>query len=255
MIEFRGVWKGFEGKSVLRDVSFRVERGETRVIIGQSGQGKSVTLKLICGLMEADQGTVLVDGRVVNPHSRESIAHVRERVNMLFQFGALFDSLSVRENVGFTLFEKSSLSRAEINRRVAECLAMVNLSGTEHLFPADLSGGMKKRVGLARALICHPTIMLYDEPNSGLDPVTSDLINDLINSTSRRLAMTSVVVTHDMASAYKVADRISMLDAGELIATGTPEEIRASVDPRVRQFIEGRAEGPLTSGLRAATVE
>jgi phospholipid/cholesterol/gamma-HCH transport system ATP-binding protein len=246
VIRFEGVWKIFGGTTVLRGMDLAVERGETHVVVGQSGQGKSVALKLICGLMWPDRGKIVIDGREIVRVDPESITIIRHRVNMLFQSAALFDSLTVRDNVGFTLMERSDLDPEEISERVAEALAMVNLPGTEDLLPADLSGGMKKRVGLARALITQPEIMLYDEPTSGLDPVTSDLINGLILETQRRLGMTSLVVTHDMASAYKVGDRISMLAGGEIIATGTPGEIRETTDPRVRQFIEGRAEGPLT---------
>jgi phospholipid/cholesterol/gamma-HCH transport system ATP-binding protein len=246
VIDLRGVSKRFGPKVVLHDVNLTVARGETHVVVGQSGQGKSVMLKHVCALMWPDSGEVVVDGKALRRGDRDSIRVVRERVNMLFQFGALFDSLNIRDNVGFTLQERGELSKKEINSRVAEALEMVNLTGIEDLMPADISGGMKKRVGLARALISRPQIMLYDEPNSGLDPVTSDLINDLIIKTQQQLGVTSIVVTHDMASAYKVGNHISMLASGALIATGTPDEIRAHGDPRVRQFIEGRAQGPLT---------
>jgi phospholipid/cholesterol/gamma-HCH transport system ATP-binding protein len=251
LIRFEGIWKSFGAKAILRGVDFHVERGETRVIVGQSGQGKSVTLKLICALLWPDRGTVTVDGHTLRRGDREALARVRHGVDMLFQFGALFDSLTIRENVGFVLYERSGLPRREIDARVAECLEMVNLPGIEDLMPADLSGGMRKRVGLARALIGRPEILLYDEPTSGLDPVTADLINDLILETGRRFGVTSVVVTHDMTSAYKIGDRISMLADGQLITTGTPDEIRATADGRVRQFIEGRAHGPLTAGAVA----
>lgn len=250
MIHLRGVTKSFDSKVILDGIDLSIESQETHVIVGQSGQGKSVTLKLICALMAPGSGEVEIDGKVISIRDRDSVKHVRERVNMVFQFGALFDSLSVRDNIAFTLTEREHLPRREVDKRVAECLEMVNLPGIENHMPADLSGGMKKRVGFARAMITHPKIMLYDEPTSGLDPVTSDLINDLIIEARRRLGMTSVVVTHDMASAYKVGDRISMLAKGQLIATGTPDEIRSSNEPRVRQFVEGRAEGPLTTEKR-----
>ena len=252
MIRLEGIWKRFEAKEVLRGVDLSVERGETHVIIGQSGQGKSVILKHVSGLIWPDRGTVTVDGRVISRRDRESIAFLRSQVNMLFQFGALFDSLNVRDNVGFTLAEKHRTPRDEIDARVAEGLAMVNLPGIEKLFPNDLSGGMKKRVGLARALISRPSIMLYDEPTSGLDPVTSALTDQLIIRAREKLGVTSLVVTHDMASAYRIADRISMLCQGEIIATGTPEEIRNSGDARVRQFIAGDAKGPLTTEAASA---
>ncbi len=247
MISLEGICKRFGDKHVLRGVDLHVERGETRVIIGQSGQGKSVMLRLITGLVWPDRGTVTIDGRVIQRGDREALAFIRRRVNMLFQSAALFDSLSVRGNVGFTLDEKRAAPRPEIDQRVAECLGTVDLAGTEDLMPSDLSGGMRKRVGLARAMISEPTIMLYDEPTTGLDPITSDMINNLIIATKRRLNVTSLVVTHDMASVYKVADRISMLAHGEIIATGTPDEIQRSDDPRVRQFIDGHAEGALTA--------
>jgi phospholipid/cholesterol/gamma-HCH transport system ATP-binding protein len=246
VIEFEGIWKRFGDNVVLSGVSMEVKRGETRVIVGQSGQGKSVTLKIICGLLRPDGGTFSVEGEAQDLSSGAALSRLRERVNMVFQFGALFDSLTVFENVGFTLLERTSMPPEEVRERVADCLEMVHLPGIEELRPSDLSGGMRKRVGLARALITQPEIMLYDEPTSGLDPVTSDLINDLIIETRERLGVTSLVVTHDMTSAYKIGDSITMLCAGEFIATGTPDEIRQTDDPRVRQFIEGRARGPLT---------
>lgn len=252
MIRLVNVSKRFGSKEVLRGVNLEVEAGESRVIIGRSGEGKSVLLRLIAGLIWPDAGQVIVAGREIRPGDREAWRHLRRTVNMLFQSAALFDSLTVRENVGFSLDERGDLSPREIDARVAECLALVHLPGTEHLMPAELSGGMRKRVGLARALISEPQIMLYDEPTTGLDPITADMINDLIVEMKARRSVTSLTVTHDMTSAYKIADRISMLARGEIIATGTPDEIRATRDPRVRQFIEGHSRGPLTESVEAA---
>jgi phospholipid/cholesterol/gamma-HCH transport system ATP-binding protein len=251
MIRLENIHRRFGPKAVLRGVDLEVERGESRVVIGRSGEGKSVLLRHICGLIWPDRGRVFVEGRELRRGDTEAISFMREKVNMLFQSAALFDSLDVRGNVGFSLDERGALAREEIDARVAECLALVNLPGREALMPSELSGGMRKRVGLARALITRPDIMLYDEPTTGLDPITADMINDLIVEMKGRLGVTSLVVTHDMASAYKVADRISMLADGAIILTGTPEEIRNSDDPRVRQFIEGRAEGPLTEAAVA----
>lgn len=247
MIRISGLKKRFGPKVVLDGVDLSIERGETRVVIGRSGEGKSVLIKHIIGLLEPDEGTVEVDGIRLDWRKRESLVRVRSMVGMLFQGAALFDSLNVHDNVAFALVEQGRLGSAEIDRIVQEKLELVNLPGVGHLMPAELSGGMKKRVGLARALAAGPQVMLYDEPTTGLDPINADAINKLLHDMQRKLEVTSVVVTHDMTSAYEVADRISMLHLGRIIETGTPEEIRATGNPLVRQFVLGLAEGPITA--------
>ncbi|MCX8038789.1 MAG: ABC transporter ATP-binding protein [Candidatus Sumerlaeia bacterium] len=245
MIQIRGLKKRFGPKVVLDGVDLEIERGETRVVIGRSGEGKSVLLKHIIGLLEPDAGSVEVDGIRLDWRKKASLASVRSIVGMLFQGAALFDSLNVRDNVAFALIEHGKLSADEIDRVVERMLELVNLPGIQHLSPAELSGGMKKRVGLARALASNPKVMLYDEPTTGLDPINADVINKLIRDMQRKLGMTSIVVTHDMTSAFEVGDRISMLHQGRIIETGTPEEIRSSSNPIVRQFVLGTSEGPV----------
>ncbi|MBI1977266.1 MAG: ABC transporter ATP-binding protein [Candidatus Omnitrophica bacterium] len=247
MIEIIDLHKSFKGHRVLAGVDLKIETGETMVIIGRSGCGKSVLLKHIIGLMRPDSGKILMDGTNVFEIGKDEINHFRMQIGMLFQGAALFDSLTVQENVGFSLFEHTHLLLDEIARRVKEKLRLVGLSGIEVLMPAELSGGMKKRVGLARAICTEPKIILYDEPTTGLDPITGDAINDLIIRMRERLRVTSIVVTHDMTSAYKVGNRIAMLYNGKIVGVGTPEEIRESKDPLVHQFITGSARGPITT--------
>ena len=244
-IEFHETRKRLGTKDVLRGVDLSVSRGECLVVIGRSGSGKSVLLKHVIGLLLPDQGTVLVNGVDVASLDDEQLLEVREGMGMLFQSGALFDSMSVGENVGLALREHTPLGEPQIEMIVSEKLALVGLTGTEGLRPSSLSGGMKKRAALARALAMNPKIMLYDEPTTGLDPITSDVINRLIRRLQERLGITSIVVTHDMRSAYHVADHIAMLHEGRIHAIGTPEEIQATKDPIVRQFITGSSEGPL----------
>jgi len=246
MIELRDLRKALGGREVLRSVNLEVYEGETLVIIGRSGEGKSVLLKHIMGLMRPDAGAVLIEGEDITQLKEKEMYRVREKLGMLFQGAALFDSLSVLHNVGFALYEHSQLSEDEIRQRVIENLRRVQLEDILDKKPAELSGGMKKRVGLARAIAGGPKIILYDEPTTGLDPITADAINDLILSMREQLKVTSVAVTHDMASAYKVADRIAMLFRGEIIAVGSVEEIQNSSNPYVQQFIRGEARGPIT---------
>jgi len=244
-IELRQVYKSFGSKQVLRGVSLSARQGETLAIIGQSGVGKSVILKLMVGLIKPDRGMVLVDGEDINDAGEESLFRIRKKFGFLFQGSALLDSLTVEENVGLGLTEHLSFSQGEIRRIVADKLGMVGMQGVEDYLPSDLSGGMKKRVGLARAIAMEPEIILYDEPTTGLDPITADSINELIVYLKNRLAITSVVVTHDMTSVRRVADRVAMLHDGEIIFTGTMAELDITDNPVVRQFIEGRAEGPI----------
>ncbi len=240
MIVLEGLAKSFHGRPVLRDVSLEVPAGQNTVIIGHSGSGKSVTLKLVVGLLEPDAGTVRVDGDTVQEMDREQLTKLRGRVGYVFQFAALFDSMTVAENIRLGLVRRKHPDE-EIALRVAESLAVVGLSGTEDRYPAELSGGMRKRVGIARAIALKPRYILYDEPTAGLDPVTSAVMSQLMMRT-RDLGVTGLVVTHDMHSAFTVGDRIAMLYEGVIRQSGTAAEIRATADPVVRQFIEGRPD-------------
>jgi len=244
-IQFQHVRKAFDGKQVLRDVNLEVNEGESLAIIGRSGSGKSVMLKHMVGLVRPDSGKVLVDGEDITSFGERELFRVRRKFGFLFQGAALLDSLTVGENVGLGLRELHAISPEETIRVVREKLAMVGLSGIEDAMPADLSGGMRKRVGLARAIALEPEIVLYDEPTTGLDPVMSDVINELIVRLRDTLSITSVVVTHDMISVRKVADRVAMLFEGNIIFSGTVEEMDATPDPVIRQFVEGRADGPI----------
>ena len=245
MIEISHLKKSFGSKSVLRDVNLDIHHGETLVIIGQSGCGKSVLLKLIMGLLRADGGHILVDGEDVTRCSLTALYRIRQKFGMLFQGAALFDSMTVEENLAFAIREHSNLSETDIQQRVRTRLKLVGMPDVTHLKPAELSGGMKKRVALARALMLDPEFVLFDEPTTGLDPIMADVINEMIIDCSRELDITSIVVTHDMTSAYKVADRIAMMHDGRIVFDGTPEEIQNVKDAAVQQFIIGSAEGPI----------
>jgi phospholipid/cholesterol/gamma-HCH transport system ATP-binding protein len=245
MIKIRGLTKKLGTKQVLNGVDLDVENGETIVVMGRSGTGKSVLLKHVIGLMSPDAGSLEVDGTDLVGLREGELSEIRKRFGMLFQGAALFDSMTVGENVGLALVEHLRLPKAEVRRRVAERLELVGLKGVEGMRPGSLSGGMRKRVGLARAIAMDPQYILYDEPTTGLDPILAGSIGELIRSLQQRLGVTSIVVTHDMASAYKVADRMAMLDGGRIVFTGTTEEVRHTRDPLVRQFIEGSSEGPV----------
>jgi len=253
MIQIQNIHKWFGTHHVLKGVDLTIKEGETIVIIGRSGCGKSVLLKHIMAILEPDEGDIKIDGRSMFSMEPEDQDQFRLQLGMLFQGAALFDSLTVLENVGFSLIEHTSLSEQAISQRVLEKLRMVGLEGIENLMPASLSGGMKKRVGLARAICNEPKIILYDEPTTGLDPINADVINDLILGMQRQLKVISIVVTHDMTSAYKVADRIAMLYEGRIIGIGTPDEIRNSPDPIIQQFITGSARGPITDKQQKET--
>jgi phospholipid/cholesterol/gamma-HCH transport system ATP-binding protein len=242
MIEGRDLTKSFGTHRVLNGVSLRIERGESVVIIGRSGGGKSVLLKHLIGLISPDGGDVRIDGTSIAHMRERELLKVRRRFGMLFQGAALFDSLTVAENVGFVLRRERRLTEAEIARKVDVALDMVDLPGTQHKKPAELSGGMRKRVGLARAIVYEPEIVLYDEPTTGLDPIVADSINQLIVRVRDRLNVTTVVVTHDMVSARRVAHRILMLHQGRIHFTGTPEEVFACTDPVVCRFVNGVAD-------------
>jgi phospholipid/cholesterol/gamma-HCH transport system ATP-binding protein len=245
-IELQHLWKSFDTKQVLRDMSISIERGETVVIVGGSGTGKSVTLKHIIGLIRPDRGHVLVDGEDITAMNDVQLNRFRRRFGMAFQEGALFDSMSVYENIAFPLRRHTKMKEPEIRARVEECLEDVHLHGVEKRRPSELSGGMRRRVGFARAISLKPEILLFDEPTTGLDPVISDVIAELICEMDMKLGTTTVTITHDMKVAFKIADRVAMLHEGQIIEQGTPERFQASSNPIVQQFIEGRAEGPLT---------
>ena len=246
MIEIINLCKSFDEHVVLNNLNLNIKHGETIVIIGRSGCGKSVLLKHIIGIMKPDLGQVIIDGVDITTLDEKELNNVRMKFGMLFQGAALFDSLSVGENVGFALYEHSSLSTLQIQKRIKECLGHVGLSGIEHLKPAELSGGMKKRVGLARSICINPEIVMYDEPTTGVDPIMGDAVNDLIITLHDKLNVTSIAVTHDMVSAYKIANRIAMLYEGKIIEIGTPDEIKNTKNPIVKQFITGAATGPIT---------
>lgn len=241
-IEIINLVKRFGQHTVLNGVNLTIRDGETMVIIGRSGCGKSVLLKHIIGLVRPDEGQVLVDGQEISRMAGDELAKLRLRLAMLFQGAALFDSLTVGGNVAFPLEEHTDKTVPAIEARVKECLSMVGLAGIEHLKPAELSGGMRKRVGLARAIALQPRVILYDEPTTGVDPIMADVINHLIIGLHDRLKVTGVVVTHDMVSAYKVGDRIAMLHEGRIAQVGTVAEIQSTNNPVVRQFILGQAD-------------
>jgi phospholipid/cholesterol/gamma-HCH transport system ATP-binding protein len=245
-IELRNLYKAFNGKEVLRDMSIDVEEGESLVIVGASGSGKSVTLKHIIGLLKPDRGQVLVNGNDITTMRETEINQLRRGFGMAFQEGALFDSMSVFENIAFPLRRHTRMNEYQIRERVEECLEDVHLQGVEQKRPSELSGGMRRRVGFARAISLKPKILLFDEPTTGLDPVISDVVAELIVEMDQKLGTTTVTITHDMKVAFKIADRIAMLCNGRIIEEGTSEEFQKSSNPVVQQFIEGRAEGPLT---------
>lgn len=242
MIELRDIHKAFGSKVVLDGFSLEVAEGDTVSLVGFSGAGKSVTLKHIVGLLTPDSGSVQVDGKEVPDLSREELYELRRSVGYVFQFAALFDSMTIAENLAMGLIKHGGYSQDEIRGRIEESLRLVELEGFEDRFPAELSGGQKKRAGLARAVAFRPKYLLYDEPTSGLDPVTTAVIDRLILKMRDELGVTSLVITHDMRSAYRVSDRVAMLFEGQVLEEGTPDEIRSTENPIVKGFIEGRPE-------------
>ncbi|UCD63589.1 MAG: ABC transporter ATP-binding protein [Candidatus Zixiibacteriota bacterium] len=245
LIQIENLCKSFDGHEVLSGVSIDIPRGDSIVVIGQSGCGKSVLIKHLIRLLEPDSGRVLFDGEDISRLKTGELTRLRQRFGMLFQSAALFDSLTVAENVGLGLKESRRHSAAEVEDIVSEKLDLVGLSDAADKSPAELSGGMRKRAGLARAIAASPDVLLYDEPTTGLDPVTGDMINQLIVDLREKLSVTSVAVTHDLTSAYRIADRIVMLYNGRVQFAGTPDEIKSSTDPVVKQFISGSATGPI----------
>lgn len=245
MIEIVNLHKSFNNKHVLRGVNLTIEKGESMVVVGGSGSGKSVLLKHIIGILKPDDGKVFVEGIDITSLKENELYEIRKKFGMLFQMGALFDSMNVWENIGFSLLRHKKMKQEDVKEIVIEKLKLVGLSGVENLMPSELSGGMKKRVGLARAIAHEPEILLYDEPTTGLDPIMADAINELIIEMKQRLSVTSVAITHDMNSAYKIADRIAMLYEGKIVEIGTPEEIKNTKNVVVKQFITGSAIGPM----------
>lgn len=245
MIRIEDLYKSFGPKQVLRGVDLEVRKGETMVIIGRSGEGKSILLKNIINLIEPDRGRIWFHDQDILRLDERGRDQYRRRFGMLFQGAALFDSLTVEENVGFGLRRMTDYGDDKILDIVREKLAMVGLKDIEHLKPSELSGGMRKRVGLARAIAMNPEVILYDEPTTGIDPIMADAINELIIRMQEKLEVTSIVVTHDMVSAYKIADRIAMLHEGRIVEVGTPDQIKHTRNPLVRQFIAGSAHGPI----------
>ena len=243
LISIRGLSKSFRNVHVLRELDLDIYRGETLVIIGQSGEGKSVLLKHIIGLIKPDSGKILIDGQDVVPLNENELNKIRKRFGVLFQGAALFDSMTVGENVAFGLREHTDLSEGDVHKKVTDLLKLVGLEGIEGLRPSELSGGMRKRVGLARAIAIDPEIILYDEPTAGIDPLMGDVINHLILKLKDHLHSTSIAVTHDMASAFKIADRIAMLYDGKIIEVSKPEEFRQSKNQLVQRFISGNSMG------------
>ena len=246
MIEITNLCKSFNENKVLNKLNLHVKTGETKVVIGRSGAGKSVLLRCIVGLYAPDSGSIKINGREVTDLKETDYNKIRMEMGLLFQGGALFDSMTTAENVSFVLNEFMGLDEKTVADRVEDALALVGLKGVGHLYPSELSGGMKKRVSLARILCMEPQIILYDEPTSEIDPISADQINNLILDLHNKLKVTSIVVTHDMDMAYKVGDSIAMFYHGSVIAEGTPDEIRHSTHPVVKQFVNGEAHGPIT---------
>ncbi len=245
MIEMTDVHKSFGRQKVHSGINLNVVKGAITVIIGPSGTGKSVLLKEMMGLVLPDSGKITVDGVDIETATKSRLLELRKKFGMLFQNAALFDSMTVSENVAFPLKEHTAMTEREIKSAVADRLRMVGLSGADDKYPSELSGGMKKRVGLARALALEPEIMLYDEPTTGLDPIMTDVVDDLIFDTQKKLDITSVVISHDIRSVLKIADYIGMIYNGKIVRYGTPEDFRTTDDPYVRQFFSGSKDGPI----------
>jgi phospholipid/cholesterol/gamma-HCH transport system ATP-binding protein len=236
--------KAFGPKVVLSNVNLQVHEGESLAVMGGSGTGKTVLLRNIMGLLRPDSGHVAVEGKIVHQLKREELFEVRQKIGMCFQMAALFDSMTVEENVGFALTRHTAMTKAEVADRVDECLTLVGLKGCQKLRPSELSGGMKRRVGFARAIALKPKILLFDEPTTGLDPVMTDVIGRVILDLKHELGVTTITITHDLKSAFEIADRIALLFRGEVIACQPPAEFKANPDPVIQQFLRGDAEGP-----------
>lgn len=246
MIEVMNLRKSFNGQEILRGVDLKVDNGQSLALIGGSGSGKSVLLKHIIGLLKPDSGRILIDSEDISKLRGRKLKRLKERFGMVFQGGALFDSLTVFENVAFPLREKTRMKALQIRKTVREDLAAVGLSGAENKYPAEISGGMKKRVALARCLVMNPEIILFDEPTTGLDPLTGKAIHTMIRSCQKSFKFTSIMVTHEIPAIFSLVDRVAMIYNGEILAEGTPEEIQNSKDPVIHQFIHGELEGPIS---------
>lgn len=245
VIRVENLWKSFRGQAVLKGIDFSVNQGETFVIIGGSGQGKSVLLKHIIGLLKSDEGNVYVQGTPIMDLSKRELYRIRRKMGMVFQEAALFDSMSILDNVAFALRMHTDLPESEIKEQALEKLLKVGLDNVEKKFPSEISGGMKKRVGIARAIALSPEILLYDEPTTGLDPVLASAIDELVLKMQSELSVTSIVITHDMKSAMRIADRILFLFQGKIRFIGTPEELSGTEDPVLNQFVRGETQGPI----------
>jgi len=251
MISFENVYKAFGQNRVLRGCTLDVRDGETLTVIGGSGTGKSVTLKLMLGLLKPDSGRIVVDGQDIAPMGEDELSSVQRNFSYVFQGGALFDSMTVGENVAFGLRQLGEKDQEKVRKVASEKLELVGLHGVESLKPSELSGGMRKRVAIARSIAMSPKYLFYDEPTTGLDPIMSDVINDLIVDLHNKLGQTGVVITHDMRSAYKISSRVAMLYEGKIIQIDTPDNIKNSTDPVVQQFVTGSAQGPIRMKVRA----
>lgn len=245
MITVIDLYKSFKGKEVHRGISFELKKGETLTILGGSGAGKSILLKQIAGLIKPTSGEIWIDGKEITKLDESQLQETQKKMGYVFQESALFDSLTVGENVAFGLFNLMDCKESAAEKIVSQKLSLVGLSGIEQLKPSQLSGGMKKRVGIARAIAITPEILLYDEPTTGLDPIMSDVMSDLILKLKMETGTTAIAVTHDMKSAYKISDRIAMLYEGKILEIGTVEQIRKSANPIVQQFISGSSQGPI----------
>ncbi len=251
IVEMKGVALAFGAKEILKDLNLAVKGRERLVVLGQSGSGKSTLLRLIVGILAPNKGSVRFNGREVTRMSRPHLNRMRQKIGMVYQYSALVSSLSVRDNLALPLEELTEKGVAEIDKIIDEKLAMVDMEDTKMMMPAELSGGMRKRIGLARALVMQPELILFDEPSAGLDPVISSVIDELIISLTEKTNATSIIVTHEMDSAFKIATRMAMLYQGVIIAEGTPDSFRSSKDAVVSQFISGSTEGPILEGKRS----
>jgi phospholipid/cholesterol/gamma-HCH transport system ATP-binding protein len=246
VIELKNIHKSFSGHEVLKDLSIKIEEGEILALIGMSGYGKSVILKHVVGLLNPDKGSVFVDGKEVNRLKGRNLADLRSRIGFLFQGGALFESMTVFENVAFPLKEKVGLDKSVIEKKVHNVLDQVGLNGSDNKYPSQLSGGMQKRAALARELVWEPEIMLFDEPTTGLDPIIGHAILNLIEEIHNRMNFTGIIITHELDRVFKIVNKVAMLHEGIIIELGRPDEILASENPLVRQFLSGDTEGPIS---------
>lgn len=242
LLDVRDLVQRIGNQEILRGFSLQVRRGETLVLLGKSGGGKSVFLRHLIGLMHPISGSILFEGTEITTLSERQLEPIRRKIGMVFQDGALFDSMSVVENVAFPLRERGERDESVIHRKIHEALALVNMSGHDDKMPVNLSGGMRKRVALARAIVSPPDVILYDEPTAGLDPIVSDSINKLIRRLQRQLSVTSIVVTHDMTSCFQIADRVALLHEGKVYFDGPPEALRTTTDPIIRSFVDGKSD-------------